>query len=277
MKTEAYAKLNLTLDITGRDERGYHLLSSVFAQISLCDTVEVTCGGEDISLTCDIPSVPTDGRNLCCKAAERFFEAFSLPKTGLQIRLKKQIPVCAGLGGGSSDAAAVLRLLALQYSVSFDDPALLRAASSVGADVPFFLKGGMCLAEGTGDLLTPLPYRCTDTVLVVKPSAGAETAEVYRRYDQQATRYAPATPGFLEALRKGATVCPTVSNHLSMASQSLCPEEKKWKEQLLAAGALQAEVTGSGSAVYGLFPDPAAAQRAKDVIQAEFAAVCRFC
>ena len=156
LQCSAYAKLNLTLDITGRDTRGYHLLSSVFAEISLADEVTLIPEGEALTLSCNLPDLPTDGKNLCVKAAEAFFRETKIPKTGFRILLEKRIPYCAGLGGGSSDGAAVLKLLCAHYGISPEAPEIFRAALSVGADVPFFLRGGVCLAEGIGERLTPL-------------------------------------------------------------------------------------------------------------------------
>ena len=277
MTGRAYAKLNLTLDITGRDERGYHLLSSVFACVSLADELRLTFAGDGIRLICADPRVPKDGSDLCSAAAKAFFSAMELPVPGVEIELEKHIPVCAGLGGGSSDAAAVLRLLAQKYGVALDEPRLLSAARALGADVPFFLRGGTCLAEGTGEKLTPLPWRCPGAVLILQPERGASTPEVYRRYDRDGIVYPLRTQAFLSALREKRDVSPYISNHLSAASREICPDEEPLLRQLKAAGASAAEVTGSGSAVYGLFPHRAAAQEAQAYVQAAFSAVCEFC
>lgn len=276
MQFEANAKINLTLDITGRDGRGYHLLSSLFAEISLSDTVTLEPGGKGITLECDLPYIPTDERNLCRKAAEAFLDGLSVSERDFRIGLVKRIPVCAGLGGGSSDAAAVIKMLCAYFSVSPDSPKVLRAAACVGADVPFFLKGGLCLAEGIGDCLTPLPPISGYTVLVAKTTERASTPDVYRLYDSRPRSRQPSTPAFLQALREGNDFTPYISNHLTDAAASICPSVRFLKEKLLGAGALASEMSGSGSAVYGLFPDDASALNAKKIIDADFCEICRF-
>jgi len=276
VQTEAYAKINLTLDITGLDERGYHLLSSVFSTVSLCDTVSVEPEGDGITLECDLPHIPTDGRNLCHKAVLALWDACALPAESLKIRLEKRIPDCAGLGGGSSDAAAVLRLLCQRYGLSIDDPRVRKAALSVGADVPFFLQGGICLAQGIGEILTPLPALSGYRVLLVKSDEGASTPQVYRRYDGNARIFPESTPGFLRALREGRDVSPYVSNHLREAAGELCSSVLSLREQLLASGACAAEMSGSGSAVYGLFREESVARDTMKKIDAQFCQLCRF-
>ncbi len=276
MKQQAYAKINLTLDITGRDEKGYHLLSSLFARVSLSDTVTLVSGGKGIHLQCNLPFIPTDERNLCYKAVLSFSDELSIPPGNFYINIWKRIPVCAGLGGGSSDAAAVLQLLCRHYGISSEDPAVLRAALRIGADVPFFLKGGLCLAEGIGEKLTLLPPLTGYAVLIAKTSERASTPEVYREYDSRGELQCPTTPAFLQALREKRDISPYVSNHLTNAAVSLCPSVEGLKTQLRAAGALAAEMSGSGSAVYGLFPSVEAARNASKKIDAQFKKVCRF-
>ncbi len=278
MITEAFAKVNLTLDITGTDERGYHLLSSVFSEVSLCDTVTLspTSPGTGLTMTCTEPGIPTDGRNLCIKAAQALLKGFDLPERDFRIDLVKRIPSCAGLGGGSSDAAAVLRLLCGYFKIDPADGNVARIALSVGADVPFFLKGGCCLAEGVGEKLTPLPALPDLSLAIVKTDEAASTPEIFRRYDEDPIPQPRKTPDFLSALRAGETVCPHVSNHLTTAASGLCPSVRRLKDELLALGALAAEMSGSGSAVYGLFPNETEAETALKNIDASFRTVCRF-
>lgn len=275
METKAYAKINLTLDITGRDERGYHLLSSVFSEISLADTVTLEAGGNGISLSCNLPYVPVDDRNLCCKAAKSFLKEFSLSGE-FHIGLTKRIPVCAGLGGGSSDAAAVLRLLCEYFGISTANPRVIRVAAGIGADVPFFLTGGLCLAEGIGEKLTPLPKLSGYTVLLAKTMERASTPDVYRAYDGLTNQNPFTTPAFLDALRKGEDIAPHVSNHLSDAAATLCPSVVHLKKKLRDLGAEAVEMSGSGSAVYGLFRDPKQAEIAAKKLHTPFCEVCHF-
>lgn len=271
----AYAKINLTLDLVGRDARGYHLLSSVFSEISLADEVTLFPVAQGISLECDMPGIPVNQENLCWRAAGAFFSAFGC-SGGVKIRLRKRIPVRAGLGGGSSDAAAVLKLLCRRYGVPPTDDRVFRTAVSLGADVPFFLRGGCCLAEGIGERLQPLPSVNGFSVLIAQGAEGADTPAVYRRYDAEGMIFSPKTPEFLRALQSGTDPSPFVSNHLAAAAEGLCPSVFSLKEQMRAAGACASEVTGSGSAVYGLFRDRSAAEAAREKISADFCEVCAF-
>lgn len=276
MQIEAHAKINLTLDVTGRDERGYHLLSSVFAEISLSDTVTLTPGGKGISLSCSDPKIPTDEGNLCVKAAHALLEGLSLLQRDFHINLVKRIPSQAGLGGGSSDAAAVIKLLCRHFGISTDDKKVQAIALSVGADLPFFLKGGVCLAEGVGEKLTPLYPMPEYFIVLAKTAESASTPEVYRLYDQQMELQPSTSLQFLTALKEGRDVTSYVSNHLTAAAATVCPSVLRLKEQLSAAGALASEMSGSGSAVYGLFSEEKAAQNAMKTLDAEFCTVCRF-
>ena len=276
METQAYAKINLTLDIVGRDSRGYHLLSSVFARVSLADTVSLKSGGQGLTLICSDPNIPTDERNLCVKAANAFLAEFAFEERDFQIDLVKKIPSCAGLGGGSSDAAAVLRLLCEHFGISPQEKRVHAVALSVGADVPFFLQGGVCLAEGVGERLTPLQPLPEYTVLLAKANEGASTPEVYRLFDELTVSQLPATAQFLTALRNDSDIIPHLSNHLTAATAKLCPSVVRLKENLLRAGALGAEMSGSGTAVYGLFASEKEAKNAVKIIDAEFCEICRF-
>ncbi|MBQ5820480.1 MAG: 4-(cytidine 5'-diphospho)-2-C-methyl-D-erythritol kinase [Clostridia bacterium] len=275
MEAIAYAKLNLTLDITGLDERRYHLLSSVFAEISLADRVALTPSDKGVTMTCDDPTLATGEKNLCIRAANAFLRQFDLTD-GFAIHLEKRIPTCAGLGGGSSDAAAVIKMLCEHYSIPTDDPGVLAVARSIGADVPFFLKGGLCHAEGIGDKLTPLPPRIDYVILLVKTNEAASTVDVYRLYDEDAGDCPATTDAFLNALRQGVDPAPYISNQLTLPSSRLCPSVLRLKSDLRALGAVAAEMTGSGSAVFGLFPDEESARTAMNAIKAEFKTICRF-
>ncbi len=276
MEISAYAKINLTLDITGRDERGYHLLSSVFSEISLADTVTLTPEGRGITMTCDFPFLPTDSRNLCVKAATAFLDAFGFPEGDFHIDLVKRIPSGAGLGGGSSDAAAVLKLLCRHFEVPLTHPKVQAIALSVGADVPFFLQGGCCLAEGVGEKLTPLPHLSGYTAVLAKTLESASTPEVYRQYDALPSPQIGTTPAFLRALEQGADFAPHISNHLTAATQTLCPSVIRLKNRMLSSGAAAAEMTGSGSCVYGLFRSEEQANLVAKHLEADFVEVCRF-
>ncbi len=157
-KTErAFAKLNLTLDVTARRPDGYHDLCMVMQTVELCDTITLRETGNGVMrIHTDVPYLPDDHKNLAAVAAMRYFEAAALPFPGLEIQIQKQIPVCAGMGGGSSDGAAVLRALNAQYG-ALSLRQLQQVGESVGSDVPYCICGGTVLAEGKGERLRPLP------------------------------------------------------------------------------------------------------------------------
>lgn len=273
---EAYAKINLTLDITGRDQRGYHLLSSVFSEVSLSDTVTLSRGNNGITLSCSDSRIPTDDRNLCVKAAKAFLNGFGFLEAGFHIDLIKRIPSCAGLGGGSSDAAAVIKLLCAQFEISPSEEKVQAIALSVGADVPFFLQGGCCHIRGIGEKVTPLPSMSDYRILLAKTSEAAPTPQVYGLYDQMDLSPDPSTPQFLEALKEGRDVSPYISNHLTAPAASICPSILRLKKEMMELGALCSEMSGSGSAVFGLFNDREKAQYAENNIDAEWKSLCRF-
>ena len=172
MQLQAFAKVNLTLDLTGRRADGYHLLRTVMQEISLCDDVSVQIKPSDqpqIYLKMNHADIPQDKTNTCYKAAEAFFKTFDITDYSVKIVVDKKIPSGAGLGGGSSDAAAVLRALNVLTQKHASEETLEKIGLDVGADVPFFIRGGTQLAQGIGEQLTPLPVSKTPYFVVIKP------------------------------------------------------------------------------------------------------------
>ncbi len=271
MKTlslSAHAKLNLTLDITGVREDGYHLLRSVMHTVALHDRVTVTAGpaGETgVSLTADKPFIPTDGRNTAVQAAGAFCRAAGLALE-VRIRIQKRIPVGAGLGGGSADAAAVLHALDRLTGARLGTERLCEIGLGVGADVPFCVLGGAAEAAGIGEKLEPLPCLPQMPVVLVKPRLGVSTPLVYREFDRTGPGKKPDNDRAVRALREGnaAELCRACGNVLMPAAAAIRPEIPGLCERLRALGAAAAEMTGSGAAVFGLFfreEDAAAAAR----------------
>ena len=254
----APAKINLTLGITGLREDGYHLLESVMQTISLADTLnfeKIPCG---IILSCNKSHIPTDERNLCCKAAKRYLDATGI-QGGVKIDLIKCIPDGAGMGGGSSDAAQVLKAMQVLYPAEID---LLPIAASLGADVPFFLKGGTVLCSGIGEILEPisLPQKNSLYCVVTKPEEGLL---VYRLYDESRVSFSKALSSEdRERLESGdpQALFSILYNDLELPAVSQVPEIAIRKEMLLSLGADAAMMTGSGSAVFGLFRNETAAR-----------------
>lgn len=252
----APAKINLTLGITGLREDGYHLLESVMQTLSLADTLSFEKIPAGILLSCNKSHIPTDEKNLCVKAAKKYFEAAGV-SGGVKIDLLKCIPDGAGMGGGSSDATQVLKAMQVLYPAKVD---LLEIAASLGADVPFFLKGGTVLCRGIGEILEPisLPRKKDLFCVVTKPEEGLSTPLVYKLYDQSGIAFSsPLSRKTLAKLESGDldTLFSVLYNDLELPAISQLPEIAARKETLLAMGADAAMMTGSGSAVFGLFRD----------------------
>lgn len=269
IKAEANAKLNLYLDITGRRADGYHLLETVMQSITLADGVTVVVSaGNGISLSCDREDVPTDSRNTAYRAAEYFMEAAGVSGT-VCIDIEKHIPSGAGMGGGSADAAAVLRALNMAYGEPLTEDSLLEIAERVGADVPFCLVGGTRLCRGIGEQMSDFPAP-EGVFLVVKPEFSCPTGEAYRKYDGSPLPVHGGLEGFRAALPGGyATEMYNVFQRLysDRRIEDIC-------RRLREAGAKGAILTGSGSACFGVFGSLEDAESASAQFADCFTAVC---
>ena len=273
----APAKLNLTLDILGLRPDGYHELDMLMQAVSLCDTLEITAGtGAPRTLSCagpageDLPDVPADGRNLAWRAADAFFQATGLPDEGLQIRIVKRIPAQAGLAGGSADAAAVLRGLNALYGNPLRLKALSELGAQCGSDVPFCIRGGTARVRGRGEQVHPERMNPLQHYVIVKPPFGISTPVLFKASDEHAPSRRPEADALLRCLRRndlpgaGALLC----NVLEPVAAQLHPEIGQIREALLVLGACGAQMTGSGSAVFGLFPGSREAKQACEALKA---------
>ena len=176
MKVKAYAKINLTLDVTGKREDGFHTLDTVMQSVSLYDELELARVDEPgVHLLCSKEYLPVDTKNTAYRAAQYFLERCGLREEGVSISIRKRIPSRAGMGGGSADAAGVLRGLDELYSTKLGIPALMELGAQVGADVPFCVHGGTCRCTGVGDILEPVPAMPDCFLLICKPPAGMRT------------------------------------------------------------------------------------------------------
>ncbi len=276
MKTvtlRAYAKINLSLDVVGKREDGYHLLQSVFQGISLYDDVSVSreegCGG--IRIRCNLSYIPTDERNIVHKVATAFFNAAEIGDYQITIDLKKIIPSGAGLGGGSADGAAVFSALCRLYNVSFSAEQATEILAPLGADIPFFLYSGTMLAEGIGEILSPAPALQDCFIVLAKPKAGANTKQIFSKLKEVGIPAHPDTDGVLKALetRDLSLLARSTGNVLENATIPLCPQIGKLKEMLKAQGAAVALMTGSGSCVFGIFEDEKTARSAMKALRAQ--------
>ena len=265
MEILAPAKINLFLEVLGRRQDGYHELRTLMCCISLCDKLFLTLGGTADRLYCDHPDVPSDDSNLALKAAKLFnqhlIENTEISPQKVTIQLTKQIPSGAGLGGGSSDAAAVLVHLNNVYNHPFSVVEMQGMALKLGADVPFFIEQRPALACGIGERLEPFSGLSPWAVVVVYPGFAISTAQVFENLNLGLTnckkklRYSPFNQGKFDPTRH-------LCNDLETVAVRRFPIIENVKKELLNQGALGSLMTGSGSAVFGLFADMPAARSA---------------
>ena len=262
---KGYAKLNYSLDVHARRSDGYHDLTMVMGSVSLWDDVDVTLRRDGrIEAKCSIPWLPRDERNLAVRAARVFFDAAGDKTLGADIRIKKRVPVGAGMAGGSTDAAAVLRALNVLTGANFSAEQLRALALTVGSDVPYCVTGGMMLAEGRGEILSPLPELPGGWIVICKPPFSVSTAELFGRIDKRRITAHPDTQGLCAALHAG-DLCGVARRMFNVFEEALPrsgAEIGSIRGALLDGGALGAVMTGTGSAVFGVFDDRAAAAAA---------------
>ncbi len=252
----AFAKINLTLDVLDKRPDGYHDIKSIMQTVSLRDDIEIDIGTEKPwRLVCDKENIPTDERNLAWKAAKVFFDAAGKDPEGLEIRIVKRIPSEAGLGGGSADAAAVLRALNRHYDYPFSVLALAELGAQVGSDVPFCTICGTVMAEGRGERLRKLPDMPDDCCIVIcKPDFSSSTPELYRKLDEKTIANRPDQQAMESAL---------IAGDLGKIAQNLCNvfdpivteehlELNYIKSIFNSYGAVGYQMSGSGSAVFAI-------------------------
>lgn len=257
LRIKAAAKLNFSLDILGIRPDGYHEMDMVMQTIDLFDDVELSKAGTISVFSDDSPDGP---ENLAWKAAEAFFRA-AKRSGGARIRLTKRIPAQAGMAGGSADAAAVLIGLNALYDARLSPEALRDAGLSVGADVPYCLIGGTARVRGIGEIVEPMPPFLSGYLVVAKPAIGISTAEAFRRFDRAENLRHPDIAALLSVMEKGQldALSLFMENVLEQSEQNETVETLR--QELLKNGALAARMTGSGSAVFGLFSEKEAASR----------------
>lgn len=259
----APAKINLSLDVTGKLENGYHTLEMIMQTISLYDEVVLHNGEAGIEIICDNPLVPVDENNICHKAAIVFFNKTNIPG-GVKIELKKRIPQGAGLAGGSADAAAVLKGLNIMYSAGLSMDELLELGLECGADVPFCITGGTCFAEGVGEKLTKLPSFAGINIVVVVPDFAVSTAWVYKNYRMDDPIKHPDSKKLVEAIKKRdlQKLAQGTANVLESVTVVKYPEIEGIKREVKSHGALGSLMSGSGPSVFGLFENENTAHKA---------------
>ncbi|MDE5770578.1 MAG: 4-(cytidine 5'-diphospho)-2-C-methyl-D-erythritol kinase [Ruminococcus sp.] len=254
MKIKSAAKINLALDVTGRLENGYHSIESVFQTVSIYDEITVELAESGIAVSCEVPEsfaqsdpIPCDERNIAYKAARKFFDDNNLD-IGCRIHIKKGIPSQAGMGGGSSDAAAVLYCLSRMTGKEIICP------EKLGADVPFFLTGGTAYVSGIGEKITPVPDYSGRIFVIAKGRQGVSTAEAYRKIDSLVHHVHPQVNKLVEAIENSSENAYKYFGNLFEDAIQL-DEVNTIKSVMLECNARSAVMTGSGSAVFGLFSD----------------------
>lgn len=265
---KSYAKINLTLDVLGKLENGYHEVKMIMQSVNLFDLIIVDKQKYGIKISTNSKSIPCNHKNIAYKAAELFFKETKICG-GAKILIHKNIPVAAGLAGGSGNAAAVLCALNLLYNTELNDHELERLALMLGADVPYCISGGTQLSEGIGEKLTPLNTFSEIPVVLVKPPVNISTAEIYRKIDFAENLIRPDTDTVLDAIKCGDTyeAAKNICNIMEAVTCDECPEILNIKEKMLSFGALGAIMSGSGPTVFGLFPDNISAKKACDYFQ----------
>ncbi|MBE7016945.1 MAG: 4-(cytidine 5'-diphospho)-2-C-methyl-D-erythritol kinase [Ruminococcaceae bacterium] len=262
---KAYAKVNISLDVLGLLPNGYHEMRMIMQSVSLCDDISISLNGTGhISCQSDAAFLPNDEGNIAVRATKKFFSAAAMENTGADIRITKRIPTCAGMGGGSSDGAAVLRGLNRLCGNRFSRVELEAIAASVGSDIPFCVAGGTQLATGTGTTLEDLPPLPDCFFVICKPSFAIRTPELFAKIDSRRSRLHPDTAGMLSSLNSASlegVVCRMYNVFEDVLPRS-CADIARLKSRLLDFGALGSVMTGTGSALFGIFESEALAEKA---------------
>ncbi len=263
MRIKAYAKINLSLDIVGKREDGYHLLRMIMQNIDLYDDIYLEKeDSSEIRITCNKSYVPTDERNLAYKAAKIFKEKYKISE-GVKIKIIKNIPVSAGLAGGSTDAAAVLKLMNEVFEVGASDEELMELGLGLGADIPYCIQGGTALCEGIGEVITPLKPFKDKIIVLVKPAFGVSTKEVYKNFDLSKIKKHPETEELISSMEKDdlKAVAYNMRNLLENVTLRKHKILIKIKEEMLQDGAVGSMMSGSGPSVFAVFDDMLKAQK----------------
>ena len=268
MRVEAHAKLNLTLDVLGKRSDGYHDLRMVMQSVELADVLNVRESGDgELRVRTNLHFLPNNEKNLAAQAALRWWEAGCDSRRGLDIAIEKHIPVCAGLAGGSSDGAAVLRALNELRETPLSPAELARLGERVGSDVPYCVIGGTALAEGRGEILTPLPPLPKCWAVLCKPEFSISTPARFARIDSVRLRCRPDTQGVIAALEAGDL--HGVARRMYNVFEDALPDRQRTrvndiKNVLIQCGALGASMSGTGPTAFGLFDDEGLAREARE-------------
>lgn len=252
----SYAKINLTLDVLSRLENGYHEVEMIMQTVSLFDLIIVDKTKSGISISTNLKYLPINEKNIAYKAATAFFSASKI-SSGVKIMIHKNIPVAAGLAGGSGNAAVVLCALNMLFGMPLSDKTLLDIGASLGADVPYCMIGGTQLSQGIGEKLSPLPNVPKMTILLVKPPINISTAAIYSEIDTAPIDTHPDTEKMINAIKCGdiKAISDNLCNVMESVTCSMHPVIRGIKKKMILNGALGALMSGSGPTVFGIFDD----------------------
>ncbi len=274
MLIKAYAKINISLDVVGERDDGYHLLEMIMQNIELYDLLMLERCRRGIDIQCNKSYIPLDERNLAYKAAELFIDTYNI-REGVSVNITKNIPVSAGLAGGSTDAAAVLVAMNKIYDINADYDELSKLGLKIGADVPYCIKGGTAFCEGIGEKITKLKPFKGHILVLVKPNFGVSTKEVYKSLDIDKIYKHPDTINIIRAMEEDDIryVSENMKNVLENVTLKKHTILKEIKEKMLRHGSLGSMMSGSGPTIFGFFDDILKAQRCYDYFKEKFTEV----
>ena len=269
IQMKAFAKVNLGLDVIRRREDGYHEVKMIMQTLRLFDRVTLEkCDQDGITLETNLPFLPVNEQNIAYRAAKMLMDEFQI-QGGLHIKIDKQIPVAAGMAGGSTDGAAVLYGLNKIYSLGLTKQQLMERGVRLGADVPYCIMRGTVLSEGIGEVLTPISPMPECFILVAKPPISVSTKHVYQNLKLDQIEKHPDIDGMIEALKEQNLegIASRMENVLETVTGPEHPEIAQIKDQMMEAGALNAMMSGSGPTVFGIFNDKEQGLKAKEYVR----------
>ncbi|MBR2027455.1 MAG: 4-(cytidine 5'-diphospho)-2-C-methyl-D-erythritol kinase [Oscillospiraceae bacterium] len=265
VKVIAPAKINLSLDITGVDEKGYHLLDMIMQTVSVFEYVTLT-KQDKITMASNAKFIPTDSKNTAVKAAMKFFEYTGI-NGGVHIHIKKNVPIKAGMAGGSADAAGVIVGLNHMYGTKLTIDQMCEIGLMCGSDIPFMIHGGTKRIQGTGDIILPCPQMPEYPLVICMPANGVSTPQAYANYDANGIKTLVETDKLVDAIKDKnlADIAKYMANDLESAAGS--DETQPIREELIRLGAIGSMMTGSGAAVFGVFDDEEKAKAAAEELK----------
>ena len=273
IKIDAYAKINLTLDVLKKREDGYHEVKMIMQTVEHTDKITILKTPEPgIKIDVNLPYIPVNRNNSAFLAAEKFFEAAGIENAGVLININKNIPVAAGLAGGSADAAAVLRGLNLMFDAGMSSDDMRKIAQEIGSDVAFCISGGTALATGRGEIIEPLPSAGGFYVVLCTPSFSMSTPYVYKKLSCRKIHMHPDTNGALQAIKNGLDY-ELASRVYNVLEDGVAAERKCISEihaALIECGAAGAAMSGSGPTVFGLFKNRSDAENAFETLKRQY-------